>query len=337
MARKPRLEYGGGVYHVMNRGNRQQAIFRTDEDRSLFVSALQEVCERTGWIVHAYVLMGNHFHVLLETPEPNLVTGMQWLQGTYTKRFNAAHREWGHLFQGRYKAIPIETGGDYLLTVASYIHLNPVRIKGFDFDRQPLRDYRWSSFPGYVSKSERMPWLRVDRVLSSLALEDTPVGRRHYADYMTRRVAEIQQAQKPWEADERWKAIRRGWCLGGEEFRAKMLDRMGRVVEEDTGTAFGGNGFREHNERQAIQLLEKGLDVLGLRAVDLPDMKKSSSEKCALAWLIRKRTSVRTAWIKERLHMGSATNFSELLKRVEAASKGEPGHVELVRVKSIKI
>ena len=337
MARKPRLEYAGAVYHVMNRGNRQQAIFRTDEDRSLFLSALEEVCERTGWIVHAYVLMGNHFHILLETPEPNLVMGMQWLQGTYTKRFNAVHREWGHLFQGRYKAIPVETDGDYLLTVANYIHLNPARMKGFDFDRQQLRDYRWSSFPGYVSKSERMPWVRVDRVLSSLALEDTPAGRRGYADYMTRRVMEVQHAQRPWEADERWKAIRRGWCLGGEGFRMEMLDRMGCVVEEDTGTAFGGTGFREHNERQAIQLLEKGLDILGLRAVDLPDMKKSSSEKCAFAWLIRKRTSVKTAWIKEHLHMGSATNFSELLKRVDAKSKGEPGHGELARVKSIKI
>ena len=125
--------------------------------------------------------------------------------------------------------------------------------------------------------------------------------------------------------------------MGGEEFRMKMLDRMGCVMKGDTGTAYGGNGFREHNERQAAQLLEAGLDVLGLRAANLPNMKKNSIEKCALAWLIRRRTSVKTAWIKERLHMGSATNFSELLKRVEAASKGEPGHAERVRVKSIKI
>ena len=117
----------------------------------------------------------------------------------------------------------------------------------------------------------------------------------------------------------------------------EMLDRMGCVVKEDTGTAFGGDAFREHSERQAIQLLEKGLDVLGLRAVDLPNMKKSSAENCALAWLIRKRTSVKTGWIKELLHMGSATNFSDLLKRAETKSKGEPGHGELARIKSIKI
>lgn len=337
MARKPRLEYAGAVYHVINRGNRRQAIFRTDEDRNLFLSTLQEVCERTGWVVHAYVLMGNHFHFLLETPEPNLVAGMQWLQGTYTKRFNAVHREWGHLFQGRYKAIPIDPGGDYLLTVATYIHLNPVRVKGSDFERQQLKNFPWSSFPGYLSKSMRMSALRVDRVLSSLALEDTPSGRVSYSQYMMRRVLEVQYAQKPWEADAKWKDIRRGWCLGGAGFRTELVDRMGRVVEKDEGTAFGGDGFREHNERQAIQLLEKGLGVLGLRAVDLKGMRKSSPEKCALAWLIRKRTSVKTEWIKERLHMGAATNFSELLKRVEATSKGEPGHAELTRLKSIKI
>ena len=337
MARKPRLEYEGAVYHVMNRGNHQQAIFRTDEDRSMFLSSLKEGCERTGWVVHAYVLMGNHFHILLETPEPNLVAGMQWLQGTYTKRFNAAHREWGHLFQGRYKAIPVDSGGDYLLTVANYIHLNPARVKGFDIERQPLKDYRWSSYPGYISKRGRMPWVRVERVLACLGLEDTPGGRRRYADYMTRRVLEVQRAKKPWEADERWKAIRRGWCLGGEEFREEMLERVGCVVEGDSGTAFGGEGFREHNERKAVQLLEKGLEVLGLHAEDLPGMKKSSVEKCALAWLIRKRTSVKTGWIKNRLHMGSATNFSELLKKMESTSTGDPGHFELARVKSIKI
>ena len=147
MARKPRLEYAGAVYHVMNRGNRRQAIFRADGDRKCFLEALGEVCERTGWKVHAYVLMGNHYHLLLETPEPNLTAGMQWLQGTYTKRFNAAHREWGHLFQGRYKAIPVEPGGDYFLAVATYIHLNPMRMKGYDFEKPVRKTTRGAAIP----------------------------------------------------------------------------------------------------------------------------------------------------------------------------------------------
>ena len=139
----------------MSRGNRQQAIFRIDQDREMFLDTLGEACSRTGWQVHAYVLMGNHYHMLLETAEANLVVGMQWLQGTYTKRFNARHREWGHLFQGRYKAIPVEPGGDYFSTLATYIHLNPVRMKGYDFESEKLQHYCWSSYPAYIGKAPR--------------------------------------------------------------------------------------------------------------------------------------------------------------------------------------
>ena len=110
MARKVRVEFAGATYHVMCRGNRQETIFRDDTDCKMFLDTLSEVVDRNGWRVHAFVLMENHYHLLLETPEPNLVNGMQWLQSTYTQRFNARHKVWGHLFQGRYKALPIEEG-----------------------------------------------------------------------------------------------------------------------------------------------------------------------------------------------------------------------------------
>ena len=134
MARKPRIEFAGAVYHVMSRGDRQNDIFRDDRDRDVFLDTLSEACQRQGWIIHAYVLMGNHYHLLLETPEPNLIVGMKWLQGTYTQRFNRRHKEWGHLFQGRYKALLVQSEeGEYFSTVASYIHLNPVRARLMDF------------------------------------------------------------------------------------------------------------------------------------------------------------------------------------------------------------
>ncbi len=142
MARKPRIEYAGAVYHVMSRGDRQNDIFRDDRDRRVFLDTLSEACSRQGWFVHAYVLMGNHYHLLLETPEPNLVVGMTWLQGTYTQRFNSRHKEWGHLFQGRYKALVVQSDrGDYFSTVAAYIHLNPVRSRLMDFGIHELSDY----------------------------------------------------------------------------------------------------------------------------------------------------------------------------------------------------
>lgn len=101
VARKVRIEFAGAVYHLMSRGNQGQAIFRGDADRKLFLETLAEGCEKTGWQVHAYVLMGNHYHLLVETPEANLVAGMKWIQGTYTQRFSAGHKLFGHLFQGR--------------------------------------------------------------------------------------------------------------------------------------------------------------------------------------------------------------------------------------------
>ena len=127
MARKVRIEFPGAIYHVMSRGDHQEAIFRDDQDRKRFLETLGEACAKTGWRAHAYVLMGNHYHLLLETPESNLSAGMKWLQGTYTQRFNSRHKVYGHLFQGRYKALNVEDDNDYFQTASDYIHLNPVR------------------------------------------------------------------------------------------------------------------------------------------------------------------------------------------------------------------
>ena len=125
-----RLEYPGAMYHVMNRGDQREDILRDDQDRQKFLSTLGEACAKTEWQVHAYCLMRNHFHLVLETPQPNVVFGMKWLLGVYTKRFNIRHKLCGHLFAGRYKALVVEgSGNGYLRTVCDYVHLNPVRAK----------------------------------------------------------------------------------------------------------------------------------------------------------------------------------------------------------------
>src|SRR6266852_5938423 len=104
MPRKLRVQYPGAIYHLMNRGDRRQNIFADDQDRHRFLKTLGEACEKTGWQVHAYCLMSNHFHLVLETPQPNLALGMKWLLGTYTQRFNRRDRHWGHPFGVRYNA-----------------------------------------------------------------------------------------------------------------------------------------------------------------------------------------------------------------------------------------
>ncbi len=336
MPRKPRVEYAGAVYHVMSRGNRQQAIFRTDLDREMFLDALGEVCGRTGWKVHAYVLMGNHYHLLLETIEANLVAGMQWLQSTYTKRFNARHREWGHLFQGRYKAIPVEPGGDYFSTIATYIHLNPVRMKSYDFEKDKLREFRWSSYPAYVGASRGFEWLCISRVLGALGLPDTRAGCRKYADYMDGRVAEVRHSRQPWKADEVWKKIRRGWYFGGEGFRADMLNRLGKSLKKGKRNSYSGDEVKTHDITRAEELIVAGMKRLGLHEEDLRGMIKNSPEKYALAWLVRRNTCVSTGWIKDRLQMGKATNFAELLKKLESTQRGGWGHAIFSKVKNIK-
>ena len=127
MARSIRIEYPGAFYHVMARGNRREPIFWNEEDRAVFLRTLGEACGMTGWRAHAWVLMGNHYHLLLETPESNLVSGMQWMQNTWTRRFNSRHQVWGRLFGDRYKAVLVEGSGYYYETLLDYIHLNPVR------------------------------------------------------------------------------------------------------------------------------------------------------------------------------------------------------------------
>ena len=122
MPRERRIEYEGAVYHAMARGDRRERIVVDDADRGRFEDTLQEGMERSGWVLFAWTLMSNHYHLLFKTPEANLVRGMTWLQNAWTRRFNARHQLWGHLFGGRYKAIPVQEG-DYLARLIYYIHL----------------------------------------------------------------------------------------------------------------------------------------------------------------------------------------------------------------------
>ena len=164
MPRQLRIQYEGAIYHLMNRGDRREEIFHDEVDRKSFSQTLGLTCARTGWQVHAYCLMSNHFHLVIETPRANLVEGMKWLLSTYTMRFNRRHKQCGHLFAGRYKSLLIDdaTPG-YLRAVCDYVHLNPVRA-GLLRKQQRLENYRWSSYCSYLrSPRERETWLRCDR------------------------------------------------------------------------------------------------------------------------------------------------------------------------------
>jgi len=150
MPRALRIEYPDAIYHVMSRGDHREPIFGDDADRKRFVETLGEACAKTDWQVHAYCLMGNHFHLVMETPNANLVAGMRWLLSTYTARFNRRHKLFGHLFSGRYKSLIVDGEKDsYLQTVCDYVHLNPARARLLR-PEQRLSQYPWSSWPAYL-------------------------------------------------------------------------------------------------------------------------------------------------------------------------------------------
>ena len=218
----PRIEYAGAVYHVMCRGDRREPVVRDEEDYALFLATLAAACARTGWCIHSYVIMPNHYHLFLETPEANLVVGMKWLQGTYTQRFNVRHRENGHLFQGRYKALVLDgTERAYFRLVSDYIHLNPARAHLLDKEKPRLADYPWSSYNTYVGLTDRPAYLQAGQVLWSHGWADNRQGRRAYGDYLSGRVAEIMGRQgQSGRLIKEWKAIRRGGVLAAMSSRA---------------------------------------------------------------------------------------------------------------------
>jgi putative transposase len=303
MPRKLRLEYPGAIYHVMNRGDHREDIFRDDADRGLFLSTLGEACQKTQWQVHAYCLMRNHFHLVIETPQPNLVAGMKWQLGVYTKRFNIRHKLCGHLFAGRYKALMVEGNGNgYLRTVCDYVHLNPVRAKLLKVGA-PLEVFPWSSYGEYLKTAHQRPrWLRVDRLLGEKGIpKDSPAGRKQFALLMERR------RQEEAAADHR--SIRRSWCLGSEEFRQDLL----AAAVERAGPSHYGADRQESGEQKAHRMVAAEIKRLGWQEADLQAHRKGDKAKVVLARRLRQETTMSLKWIAQRLHMGSWTYVSNLL------------------------
>ena len=164
MARPLRLEFAGALYHVTSRGNRQEAIYETDADREKFLSVFADACKTYNWLCHAYCLMDNHYHLLIETPDGNLSKGMRQLNGRYTQNFNREHDRVGHVFQGRYKAILIDKNS-YLLELSRYIVLNPVRAQMV----RTAIDWPWSSYRATVGEQVKPIWLSTEWILAGFA------------------------------------------------------------------------------------------------------------------------------------------------------------------------
>jgi putative transposase len=303
MARKLRVQYPGAVYHVMNRGDHREDIFLNETDRQLFLETLGEACTKTGWQVHAWCLMSNHFHLVTETPQANLVEGMKWLLGTYTGRFNRRHKLFGHLFSGRYKALIVDGNGNgYLKTVCDYVHLNPARAKVLH-QPQALADYAWSSYREYLKAPRSRPgWLRVDRLLGEWGIaKDGAAGRAEFERRM--------EARRAAEDGVEFKALKRGWCHGSEEFRQELLAQMG----ERAGAEHYGKDIQDTAEAKAERVVSEELKKAGWSEEELVQRRKGDGRKLRMAMRLRRETTMTLAWVARRLHMGTKTHLSHLL------------------------
>ena len=216
MARPLRIEYPGAVYHVTSRGNARQAVFLSDADRQTFLDVLADTVRKYNWLCHAYCLMDNHYHLVVETPDANLSLGMRQLNGVYTQAFNRAHQRVGHVFQGRYKSIVVEKDS-HLLELCRYVVLNPVRA---GMAAKP-DEWQWSSYQSTAYAGTAPDYLTVDWVLGQFSAKKT-TARGRYRKFVAEGMGGEMQP---------WKEVVGQVFLGGESFVARMEELLGNRRE----------------------------------------------------------------------------------------------------------
>jgi REP element-mobilizing transposase RayT len=210
MARPLRIEYPGAIYHITSRGNARMPIFEDDYDKTVLLSVLEDVIKRYNWICHAYCLMDNHYHLLLETVDPTLSIGMRYLNGVYTQRYNRRHHRVGHVFQGRFKSILVDRDS-YLLELCRYVVLNPVRAGS----AKDASLYRWSSYKPTAGFSKPPSFLTVNWILCQFAINKKQ-AQQQYRQFVLAGV----EVASPWEE------LKAQCILGGKEFFERIEPRL---------------------------------------------------------------------------------------------------------------
>jgi REP element-mobilizing transposase RayT len=306
MARKPRIQYEGALYHVYNRGNYRSDVYGNPGASAAFEACLFETCERMAWRLHAYTLMRNHFHLALETPRANLVEGMHWMQSTFAVRFNRLRNERGHLFQGRYYALLVEPG-PALARVVNYIHLNPVRAKVEPLES--LGRYQWSSYRRFVS-GPRPAFLVCAAWLRELGLDDTRGAWRAYEACLRRLLAGNDGAGI--------ESFMQGWAIGSPDWR--------KSVAEHHRPLLGRHRLRGHELAELRQIewttaFEALLAEAGRTELEARTGPKGAPWKVQMAEQLRRATTATIPWIARKLHMGSPSAVSVYLWRARKIKK----------------
>jgi putative transposase len=317
MARKLRIERAGALYHVLNRGNFQFDVFESTGAKQAFLRCLDEACARTGWLVHAWAIMRNHFHAALETPEPNLISGMQWLQTTFCARFNRFRKIHGHVFQGRYKAFPV-AAGEPLGALCQYIHLNPVEADLLAVDQ--LSEWPWTSYRWLQNPELRTSWYRSRTALESpCAFLDTEAGRANYCEYLAW-LSQNEDEKKRLRFDE----MTTQWAFGPPEFKRELLDH---TRKNGVALPYGSAELREAHELTSSLALATVVAKLspGCRQSAL----KSADWKVAVAAVMKAQTTASNPWLATQLRMGAPSMVSRLAAECRQGLRATELYAEL--------
>ena len=297
MARPLRIAFPGATYHIMSRGDRRREIYRDDVDRRLFLDLLAREVRQQRWRLLAYCLMGNHYHLLLDTPESNLVPGMRRLNGVYSQKFNRRHGQVGHVMQGRYKSILVDREA-YLLELARYIVLNPVRAGVVS----AAQEWAWSSFRATAGIVPAEDWLACDLVLHHFSDKST-IARKIYQDFVLAGV----------DAPSPWAQLRGQIYLGGEQFLVAM---------EQLAAAQASSGISRSQREPARPTAESVLRRVSTAFGIEPDQVRYRRNKEAFqAWVyLLRRTANLTLHDTAQLAAVSSGRVSQIQTQLESGS-----------------
>jgi len=317
MARHLRLEYEGAIYHVTSRGNERSDIFVEDRDKERFLEKLEEMVDCHDVRLYAYVLMTNHYHLLMETPRGNLSRFMQQLNTSYTMYYNVKHQRVGHVFSGRYKA-KLVNGDEYLLALTRYIHLNPVKVAGIReasvaVKVKQLRGYRWSSYGGYVGGRKAEKW--VDHgPLSELAGRYAAERREGYRVFVESGLAEDDEDMK--------EVLRRSSkAVGGWRFCRKVEKDYRQAVKRKRA---GSDVTMRRIEVGADpdEVMERVCETFGVEKDSLSRRRSVADARLVAARLLKDQTSLSGREVGRRLGLADGSGLSNLLTIAEHRLSG---------------
>ena len=303
MARPLRLEYHGALWHVTARGNNREFIFHDDDDRNAFLSILANVVRMFNWRLHAWVIMGNHYHLMVSTPEPTLSKGMQRLNQLYAQRSNRKYQRSGHLFQGRFKAFLIDKH-TWMLEVARYVVLNPVRA---GMVRRP-EEYRWSSYRSTAGLAPSPSWL-TDEIPRGFH-RDMNKGRKAYREFVLGKIDEI---------DSIWSNVKGQIYLGSEAF----IDQVQALIDSNPRSEEHPMWQRYVARPTAIEAAETAASVLG---TELDEVRATHGHpaKGVIAHVARVESLCTLREIARLLGLGSPGHVSDLSRRTGSSYRRVP-------------